>query len=94
MRLLLIALSLYLVACPERAVAVETASESRWVVQDGPPKDPKATRAADLVELVRLDPTLKLDIRYAGANNFLGKPVYKEARALDIAFSSISPPAR
>ena len=49
--------------------------------QDGPPKDPKATRAADLVELVKLDPTIKLDIRYAGANNFLGKPVYKEARA-------------
>ena len=36
---------------------------------------------ADLVELVRLDPTIKLDIRYAGTNNFLGKPVYKEARA-------------
>ncbi len=31
--------------------------------------------------LVELDPTIKLDIRYAGTNNFLGKPVYKEARA-------------
>jgi zinc D-Ala-D-Ala dipeptidase len=30
---------------------------------------------------VKLDPTIKLDIRYAGTNNFLGKPVYKEARA-------------
>lgn len=49
--------------------------------QDGPPKDPKATRAADLVELVTLDRSIKLDIRYAGANNFLGKPVYQEARA-------------
>ena len=49
--------------------------------QEGPPKDPKATRAADLVELVKLEPTIKLDIRYAGSNNFLGKPVYKEARA-------------
>jgi D-alanyl-D-alanine dipeptidase len=49
--------------------------------QDRPPKDPNATRAADLVELVKLDPTIKLDIRYAGANNFLGKPVYKESRA-------------
>jgi D-alanyl-D-alanine dipeptidase len=46
-----------------------------------PPKDPGATRAPDLVELVKLDPTIKLDIRYAGTNNFLGKPVYKEARA-------------
>jgi D-alanyl-D-alanine dipeptidase len=49
--------------------------------QSGPPADPKATRPADLVELVKLDPTIKLDIRYAGANNFLGKPVYPEARA-------------
>ena len=76
----LIALCLCLWACPERAVAVVTATESRWA-QDSPPKDPKATRTADLVELIKLDPTIKLDIRYAGANNFLGKPVYKEARA-------------
>src|SRR5688500_382135 len=49
--------------------------------QGVPPKDPGATRTPDLVELVKLDPTIKLDIRYAGTNNFLGKPVYKEARA-------------
>ena len=30
---------------------------------------------------MKLDPTITLDIRYAGANNFLGRPVYKEARA-------------
>ena len=47
----------------------------------GPPKDPAAKRTAELVELVKLDPTIKLDIRYAGTNNFIGKPVYKEARA-------------
>jgi D-alanyl-D-alanine dipeptidase len=49
--------------------------------QTGPPKDPAATRTAELVELVKLDPTIKLDIRYAGSNNFVGKPLYKEARA-------------
>lgn len=49
--------------------------------QAGPPVDPKATRTADLVELVALDPSIKLDIRYAGTDNFLGKPVYPEARA-------------
>jgi D-alanyl-D-alanine dipeptidase len=49
--------------------------------QQGPPKDPNATRPADLVELVALDPTIKLDIRYAGTNNFVGRPVYPEARA-------------
>jgi D-alanyl-D-alanine dipeptidase len=47
----------------------------------GPPKDPKATRAADLVEIIKLDPSIKLDIRYATMNNFTGKPVYTEARA-------------
>lgn len=49
--------------------------------QDRPPKDAKATRAADLVELITLDPGIKLDIRYATTNNFMGKPVYPEARA-------------
>jgi D-alanyl-D-alanine dipeptidase len=38
-------------------------------------------RKPDLVELTLLDPTLKLDIRYATSNNFLGRPVYKQARA-------------
>jgi D-alanyl-D-alanine dipeptidase len=33
------------------------------------------------VELIQIDPTLKLDIRYATNNNFVGKPVYDEARA-------------
>ena len=51
------------------------------LAQGAPPKDPGATRKPDLVELVKLDPTIRLDIRYAGTNNFLGKPVYKEARA-------------
>lgn len=49
--------------------------------QTRPPADPNATRAADLVELVKLDPTIKLEIRYATTNNFVGKAVYKEARA-------------
>jgi D-alanyl-D-alanine dipeptidase len=51
------------------------------LAQAVPPRDPNATRAADLVELVKLDPTIKLDIRYATTNNFTGKKVYPEARA-------------
>ncbi len=35
----------------------------------------------DLVEIQALDPTIRLDIRYATARNFVGRPVYKEARA-------------
>jgi D-alanyl-D-alanine dipeptidase len=38
-------------------------------------------READLLELVKLDKTIKLDIRYARSDNFVGKPVYPEARA-------------
>jgi len=34
-----------------------------------------------LIELTKLDNTLKLDIRYATANNFVGRPAYNEARA-------------
>ncbi len=38
-------------------------------------------REARLIELITLDPTIKLDIRYATENNFVGKKVYPEARA-------------
>src|SRR6185295_19731953 len=47
----------------------------------GPPREKGPFRAADLVELVTLDPTIHLDVRYATANNFVGRPVYTEARA-------------
>jgi zinc D-Ala-D-Ala dipeptidase len=47
----------------------------------GPPKEAGPFREPDLVELVKLDPSIKLDIRYATKNNFLGKPVYKQPRA-------------
>ena len=46
-----------------------------------PPNEKGNFRNSDLVELVKLDPSLKLDIRYAKTNNFLGKAVYTEERA-------------
>jgi zinc D-Ala-D-Ala dipeptidase len=46
-----------------------------------PPHEEGDFRSIDLVELTKLDSTIKLDIRYATSNNFTGKPVYKEARA-------------
>lgn len=49
--------------------------------QDGPPKEERAFRPPDLVELVTLDPTIRLDVRYATKNNEFGRPFYKEARA-------------
>ena len=41
-----------------------------------PQGDPKR-----LVELVKLDPTIRLDMRYATTNNFTGRALYSEARA-------------
>ena len=38
-------------------------------------------RPSDLVELVRLDSTIHLDIRYATPNNFMKRPMYAEPRA-------------
>jgi len=47
----------------------------------GPPREQGRFRDPDLVELVVLEPGLKLDIRYATPNNFTGRAVYPEARA-------------
>jgi zinc D-Ala-D-Ala dipeptidase len=46
-----------------------------------PPHETGTFLKPDLVELIKLDPTLHLDVRYATSNNFLGRPVYKQARA-------------
>jgi D-alanyl-D-alanine dipeptidase/CubicO group peptidase (beta-lactamase class C family) len=47
-----------------------------------PPPEKGEFAKPDLVDLATLDPTLKFDIRYATANNFLGTPVYPVARTL------------
>jgi D-alanyl-D-alanine dipeptidase len=46
-----------------------------------PTPPPKVVVKEGLVELVKLDDTIKLDIRYATDNNFVGKTIYKQARA-------------
>jgi CubicO group peptidase (beta-lactamase class C family)/D-alanyl-D-alanine dipeptidase len=46
-----------------------------------PPQEKGDFRKPDLVELIRLDDTIKLDVRYATANNFLSTPVYTSAKA-------------
>ncbi len=46
-----------------------------------PPTEQGTFLKPDLVELVTLDPTIKLDIRYASTNDFLGTPIYTQARA-------------
>jgi D-alanyl-D-alanine dipeptidase len=44
-----------------------------------PPQETGNFRTPELVELVKLDPAIKLDIRYATTNNFLSTPMYSQA---------------
>jgi D-alanyl-D-alanine dipeptidase len=70
---------------------VKRPSRATWLVlalaalpagaQDGPPKESRAFRPPDLVEVVTLDPSIRLDVRYATKNNEFGRPFYSEARA-------------
>ena len=46
-----------------------------------PPAEKGKFHPTDLVELTSLDPSIKLDIRYATTRNFLGAPLYLQARA-------------
>ncbi len=46
-----------------------------------PPPEAGEFRDAELVELVMVDPTIKLDIRYATTNNFTGAVFYKQSKA-------------
>jgi D-alanyl-D-alanine dipeptidase len=46
-----------------------------------PPTETGTFRKPDLVEVAPLDPGILLDIRYATSNDFLGTPVYSQARA-------------
>jgi D-alanyl-D-alanine dipeptidase len=46
-----------------------------------PPRESGDFLPSDLVDLTTLHPAIRLDIRYATADNFLGAPVYTQARA-------------
>ena len=47
---------------------------------DRPPHETGRFHAADLIELVRIEPSVRLDVRYATENNFVRRPVYRQAR--------------
>ncbi|HEU4413992.1 MAG TPA: hypothetical protein VFT65_04350 [Candidatus Angelobacter sp.] len=59
-----------------------------------PPREQGNFRRPELVELIKLDPTIKLDIRYATSNNFLSTPMYSQARAFLPAARCRGPVAR
>jgi len=48
---------------------------------DSPPRENRTFRQPELVEIATLDASIHLDIRYATSNDFLGTPVYSQARA-------------
>jgi len=47
-----------------------------------PPVEEGVFRESELVDLTSLDPTIRLDIRYATMNNFMNAVFYEDARAL------------
>jgi D-alanyl-D-alanine dipeptidase len=50
-------------------------------LQAQPPQETGDFLPSDLVELKKLDPTIKLDIRYATSNNLFGTEFYSQPRA-------------
>ena len=65
-----------------RIVPLHTAAELRTAARAAtPPPSPPDPAPADLVELVDLDSTLRLDIRYAATDNFMGEQFYEAPRA-------------
>jgi D-alanyl-D-alanine dipeptidase len=61
---------------PQRLEQMRSAAQ-----QASPPVESAGQlQTSDLVDVAQLDPTFKLDVRYATSNNFLGTPVYTQAR--------------
>lgn len=50
-------------------------------LQSTPPVEKGSFKKTELTELIKLDTTIRLDIRYATENNFLNTPLYSQARA-------------
>ena len=80
-----------------RLVFHDFGAETQAAIRAGVRADPEALRrqalaatppletgdflSAHLVDLTTVDPRIKLDIRYAGSNNFMGIPLYERAAA-------------
>ena len=81
---LLIALSV-LAPAQERSFRIQpvrpVAELREEALRATPPAEKGAFREPDLVDLATLDPSIHFDVRYATSNNFLGVPLYSEARA-------------
>lgn len=50
-------------------------------LQSTPPFENGSFKETDLAEIIKLDSTIHMDIRYATENNFLNTPMYSQAKA-------------
>jgi D-alanyl-D-alanine dipeptidase len=66
-----------LVITPVRPIA----ELRREALAASPPVERGSFLPVDLVELTTLDPTIRLEVRYATSNNLFGTPFYSQARA-------------
>ena len=66
---------------PHATAASEVEGLRKIALGSAPPEEKGPFRKPDLVEVATLDPAIHLDIRYATTNDFLGAPVYTQARA-------------
>ncbi|WP_374470797.1 M15 family metallopeptidase [Phenylobacterium sp.] len=67
-------------AAIRRAVQADPAA-LRAAARAATPPAETGKRPADLVDLTTVDPAIRLDIRYAGRDNFMGVPLYERAGA-------------
>ena len=64
-----------------RTVRADSATLRAKALVATPPQQPTPARPSNLVNLATVDPQIRLDIRYATANNFMGMPLYERAAA-------------
>jgi D-alanyl-D-alanine dipeptidase len=64
-----------------KAVRADPAALRQRALAATPPAETGARLPADLVDLTTIDPRIKLDIGYAGSDNFMGIPLYERAAA-------------
>lgn len=64
-----------------RAVRAHPASLRQRALAATPPVEQGEHLPSDLVDVTTIDPGIKLDIRYAGSDNFMGIPLYEKPAA-------------
>ncbi|MFY8140256.1 MAG: M15 family metallopeptidase, partial [Caulobacter sp.] len=68
-------------AAIRKAVRADPALLRQRALAATPPAETGDKLASDLVDVTTITPGIKLDIRYAGANNFMGIPLYETPAA-------------